>query len=665
MKKTTILLTFVLLVSFSFAQVQRVVLLEHFTQASCGPCATYNPAIEDLLSNNTNDLVCINYHVSWPGYDPMYFHNTSDVDNRVSYYNVSGVPNSVLDGSYYNGHPAGWGQSDIDTRLNASSKLSINLTPKFSPAFDSVIVTMDIVAESSISSAVRAHIVIVEKNVSFSTPPGTNGEKDFSYVMKKMLPNAGGTEIESMVEGESYQIVGRWKIDNLYQMNQIAVVAFVQNHDTKEMYQAAYKKLNFAAMYSLDANIKGVDNVEEKVCLTTISPKIKMQSLGSSNITSLTFSYKFNNEETHTYNWDGSLGFFESTVIELPEVSYNQLASNNTFEVQVTKVNGSNDGYSENNTFIQEFDQAPTATNTLYFKFKPDDDPEQSTWHFKKSGGSVLYDGGPYSSSETTLQERTFKVEETGCYELTVFDANNDGLKDGGYYKLEDLNGLTLITGREFDDKETTIMMVRGVPAVTMNYEDGATDVPLDAVFVLTFEEPLRQLDDDPIEDIEEYLRFQERALEGPTVGFSATINETADEITLTPNSELSKSTNYFITILEGLEGDLNNYLPETSFGITTTSGVSSIEDINNQVFTIYPNPSSENLYVTLNTEVQNSFVLKMYNSCGQLVKEKYGFKNSEKEMIELNCNEFENGLYFINLSFGEKNYSKKHIIKK
>ena len=38
--------------SISFAQTQRRVLVEEFTQASCGPCAAVNPAFNVMLSAN-------------------------------------------------------------------------------------------------------------------------------------------------------------------------------------------------------------------------------------------------------------------------------------------------------------------------------------------------------------------------------------------------------------------------------------------------------------------------------------------------------------------------------------------------------------------------------------------------------------------------------------
>lgn len=106
---------------------QRLVLLEEFTQASCGPCASQNPWIHNLLTSNPEKVTSINYHVSWPGYDPMYLHNTEDPSARVSYYGVTGVPHSVLDGNYFSGFPTGWNINTVNARYAMPSPCEIEI----------------------------------------------------------------------------------------------------------------------------------------------------------------------------------------------------------------------------------------------------------------------------------------------------------------------------------------------------------------------------------------------------------------------------------------------------------------------------------------------------------------------------------------------------------
>src|SRR5690349_17429490 len=79
------------------AQCQRTVLVEEFTQASCGPCAAANPALHTLLTNNASKSVYMKYQVSWPGVDPMNAQYPS-VSSRTTYYSCNSVPYAVMDG---------------------------------------------------------------------------------------------------------------------------------------------------------------------------------------------------------------------------------------------------------------------------------------------------------------------------------------------------------------------------------------------------------------------------------------------------------------------------------------------------------------------------------------------------------------------------------------
>ena len=126
MKKLTIVLALLLGGSTAFAQATRLVLFEEFTQASCGPCASQNPAFNTLLSGNTTKAISIKYQTSWPGVDPMNAANPTDVATRVSYYGVNGVPWTAMDGdtatgSAYAGAPANVTQTAIDTRYAVAS----------------------------------------------------------------------------------------------------------------------------------------------------------------------------------------------------------------------------------------------------------------------------------------------------------------------------------------------------------------------------------------------------------------------------------------------------------------------------------------------------------------------------------------------------------------
>ena len=73
----------------AFAQSQRLVVFEQFTQASCPPCATANPPLNVMLNANSTKVVSIKYQTSWPGVDPMNAQNPTEVADRVTYYGVT------------------------------------------------------------------------------------------------------------------------------------------------------------------------------------------------------------------------------------------------------------------------------------------------------------------------------------------------------------------------------------------------------------------------------------------------------------------------------------------------------------------------------------------------------------------------------------------------
>ena len=106
--KTIIFLLFVSVILS--AQVPKKVLMEYATNASCGPCAYYNPGNYDHLKSNYTNTVAVWYHAWWPGpNDPMFIYNEDEQRTRIEYYGINGVPNYIL-----NGVERGWEQDGVE-----------------------------------------------------------------------------------------------------------------------------------------------------------------------------------------------------------------------------------------------------------------------------------------------------------------------------------------------------------------------------------------------------------------------------------------------------------------------------------------------------------------------------------------------------------------------
>ncbi|MHC1778414.1 MAG: T9SS type A sorting domain-containing protein [Lentimicrobium sp.] len=454
MKKIALSILLITLTISGFSQSQRLVLLEHFTQASCGPCAGVNPGIHSLLTANPGKITSIMYHTSWPGYDPMYNHNTVDAAARTSYYGVTSVPNSVLDGNYYNGHPSGWNINTVNTRYAVPSPFNLTLNQQLSSGNDTLFVTMLIEATADITGPISAYMAVIEEHIHFNTAPGSNGEKDFYNVMKKLLPTKTGISLPTPMSTGDYVILqSYWVLANVYTISELSVIGFVQNPTTKEVHQSANLSLTpLTAIHNNDVELTTFTNMIDKYCETAFSPKIAIRNNGNSPLTSLDIKYKVNDGELMSYNWTGNLPFLGKTEIELPEVTYDLLTAN-TLTVYADQVNQGSDEYFKNDTLVHNFIPAIQASRNVQVKIRTDNFPEEVTWEIVSSTGEIVFQGGPYPEAGVVYTEESV-LPYDDCYEFRVYDAGGNGLccsNGTGFYSLKS-GSTTIAQGTQFGD---------------------------------------------------------------------------------------------------------------------------------------------------------------------------------------------------------------------
>lgn len=453
MKKTLTFFAAIAFVFSAFTQSQRMVLLEQFTQASCGPCASANPAIKNLLANNPDIITSIFYHTSWPGYDPMYLHNTDDPNGRVTYYGVNAVPYSVLDGNYYNGSAGGWNINTVNNRYSVPSPLEMSIYSYLSPDQTKYKVFMLVKATQNVSGNLAAHLAVIEKLVQFTTPPGSNGETQFVNVLKKMLPSKNGTPLPAMNAGEYLIFEGEWKHANVYSLPQLAVVGFVQNNANKEVFQAANSSsVPFTPLYTNDVEVTHLRNIPQYNCMGAIQPVARIRNNGSANITSMQIAYQMNGGVPVEFLWSGNLAFLESAWIELPGSEFNVM-DNNTLDVTVVSVNGIADEYEINNTKTHQIAKSLLVTSPVSLALKLDNNPQETTWELKNSQGTVLYSGGPYTQAGGFIIEQ-FQLGQTDCYRFFIYDSGGDGLVGSGVYKLAYQGSNIFAEGSSFGSKD-------------------------------------------------------------------------------------------------------------------------------------------------------------------------------------------------------------------
>lgn len=207
-------------------------MMEHFTNASCGPCASQNPIFEPVRLDHLGLANHVAYHTSWPGTDPMYSANTTESNAMVTRYGITGVPSMVLDGSLFGG-PAGVTAQTLTNAISAGSPIRIRVEETAGTDRD-VTVHLDGIGAPP-SGSYRLQLLIVEDPKNYATPPGSNGERNFPNVFRQTLGGTAGTIITLPATGYtdtynfSYTVNGSWTADNVY------VIAYVQNTSTREV----------------------------------------------------------------------------------------------------------------------------------------------------------------------------------------------------------------------------------------------------------------------------------------------------------------------------------------------------------------------------------------------------------------------------------------------
>ncbi len=363
--KKSLLLSLAVIASFvlNAQTVQRTVLVESFTNASCPPCAAQNPGFNVLLGNNTDKVAVIKYQTNWPGYDPMNEQNPTEVATRVSYYGVTGVPNVRIDGTTNAGTSGSVTQAMINTAYGIPSPLQITLTHSLSADLSQITINCDITNPNTTfgwsAADAKLRIGLIEKDLQFPTPPGSTNETHFNYVMRKMYPDATGTAVAPIPAGGTANYT--WTVDlptYLYNYTQIGVVAFVQSEGAKTVYQAAISQPQPLPGAFPDAAFSISTQGPTSLCEYGLTPSATVTNEGGIDITSFDVSYTLNGAPGGTQNWTGALAPGSAQAVNFPAITLG--GGSTVVEYTLTNLNGGAQDINSLNDAV-----SPQTFNTL------------------------------------------------------------------------------------------------------------------------------------------------------------------------------------------------------------------------------------------------------------------------------------------------------------
>lgn len=367
MKKLYTLLAGGLISTLGFAQQpDKLVLIEAFSNASCPPCAANNPQMNALLTNNTTKAVSVKFQANFPGADPMNAQNPTESNGRRTYYGVNAVPGVMVDGTTGPINSGAINQTNIDDAYNPGTDINVQVSHSISANFDSIYITASAnnLGITNLGGNLVLHVALVEREINFPEPPGTTNEKDFYNVMRKMYPNGNGT---TLTGGLSVGVAQSFTMNHaipsyIYNYGELAVVAWVQDVTSKEVFNAAYSAPIALPAGAVDAGLENLPQDISGLCAEDFQPKVTLKNSGNEPITSAVVTYSLNSGAPVSFNFSGNLATNAVETITFPTATLTA-GQTNTINFEITDVNnGAFDFNTMNNsTAMIDIPLLPTA----------------------------------------------------------------------------------------------------------------------------------------------------------------------------------------------------------------------------------------------------------------------------------------------------------------
>jgi hypothetical protein len=206
-----------------------------------------NQEFNSVVNANSEDVIDIQYHTIFPGDDPFYDLSPWTSDARELYYSLynQNVPYAFIDGGRngMDGYVVNYRERKLEQQNLTKSVLEDNvfkLDLKTDITFNSLTIDIEIEALNSLGQKnVTLQVAILENIIKDVVTE--NGETRFESVLKDMYPNSQGTSYtRNWNVGDKEVLDFEWMFLDVFDDQELRVVAFIQDDQTKEVYQAAF-----------------------------------------------------------------------------------------------------------------------------------------------------------------------------------------------------------------------------------------------------------------------------------------------------------------------------------------------------------------------------------------------------------------------------------------
>lgn len=434
-----------------------------------------------------------------------------------------------------------------------------------------------------------------------------------ALLLKEAFPNVSGEEILLALYYSAIDL-GIAGEDNTYGMGMIDV-------------KAAYDSLALTYtptppnQFYYDLTIQKVTNPSERfICDQNITPKIVLENKGDSSITNASIEYQLNNEPIQNFSWVGTLNSGDTTTVTLPSIT---ALSDGDYELRVKATIDTllTECDYINNQRYKRFNIRETHAILPYQETFENTKIDSSEWLIDNPDFSITWDttvtGGLPNSTYSAIMEM-YPYGGSGQKDGLISTKISLPVEDSIYLKFDVAYQMVISVIADTlsvyisDDCSATDSLI---------YKKGGTDLQTQPTVMQPF------IPTDSSEWRTDYIDITGYAGKDVIITFE-TYNKSGNNLYLDN-----------IWVYEGEEPV-------------------SIEEVNTDPITIFPNPTSNTITIDIGENNVNNGTIEVFNLLGKIML----FKNVNTRLNTIDLSNYSNGIYIVKFTNESGNTIQKII---
>ena len=253
-------------INVALGNTQRVVMIEHFSSSTCGPCVSVNTGMSNLTNQaqNQGKFTYTKYQMNWPGNGDPYY--TEEGGVRRQFYGVNAVPNVCLEGT--NLGATTMTQAQLDNAYNTPSFADVR--GSFNVDGNNITVKVDFMAYYDMTVE-KAFVTVNEKETHNNV--GTNGETSFHHVFMKFLTSPSGDNLNIPAgECQHFEWTQNMSGTHVEEMTDLEVSAWIQNIASHEVMNSHFM-YEYTDIHPYPVRDFVIEEAENGVSLTWNDPE--------------------------------------------------------------------------------------------------------------------------------------------------------------------------------------------------------------------------------------------------------------------------------------------------------------------------------------------------------------------------------------------------------